>query len=237
MSGQPPTAPVTIRRLRRTDVPGAVRIHEQVLHEEFITRGGRGFLRRYYQAWIGTGVDLSLVACDGRGELVGALLGAVDPAAHYRSMLHHGGAALGLRLISHAAAHPRFGAELVVTRGARYLGGALRVARSRARRRVHQTEDVRADRVGEVTHVLVRSDMHGRGIGRALLDRAADESARAGVSALHLVTPPPLAASGFYERLGWHRTGVIQSRSGEEFVAYELALGAADEERATGVTT
>ncbi len=39
-----------------------------------------------------------------------------------------------------------------------------------------------------------------------------------------LVTPPDLAAAGFYEHLGWQRTGELTSRSGEDFVGYRLLL-------------
>jgi hypothetical protein len=39
-----------------------------------------------------------------------------------------------------------------------------------------------------------------------------------------LVTPPELAARGFYERLGWIADGEMTSKSGEPFVRYRFAL-------------
>jgi hypothetical protein len=43
-----------------------------------------------------------------------------------------------------------------------------------------------------------------------------------------LVTPPDLAARGFYEHLGWIADGEMTSKSGEPFVRYRFALRPSD---------
>lgn len=214
-----------MRTLIRSDLPAAAALHEIVLREEFIARGGRPFLRAYYLGWITSGSDLSLAAVDSAGDLVGVLLGSVDPATHYRRMLRTVGWRLALHLTLHALSHPSFARELVVTRSRRYAGGALRAARGALQRHpAGGPSPAPPERGGEVTHVLVRPDRQGTGVGRSLLSAAAAEARTAGLSSLTLVTPPELADSGFYDRLGWRRGGSAISRSGEGFVTYELDL-------------
>ena len=226
---------VAVRPLAAADVGPAARLHEQVLAAEFIARGGQAFLRRYYRGWMATGAELALAAVDGDGALAGVLLGSVEPAAHYRAMLRRAGPGIAVRLVGHGLVHPGFGRELVVTRALRYSRGVVRTAAAAVRGPHPRRGAVssppappgagRSELTGEVTHVLVRPDMQGRGVARALLASAAAEARRAGLTRLRLVTTPVLARSGFYDRLGWQARGTTVSHSGEEFVAYELELG------------
>ena len=238
-----------LRPLRPEDVAASARLHQEVLGTEFLGRCGDGFVRLYHRAWLESPVSLALTAVDESGELVGVLLGAFEPETHYRTMVRKQGPVLALRLVVRAASHPSFARELVATRAVRYARGVTRILAAALPLPPcrHQTlsapggSDTRASRgdsdsiprsdggirtpsVGEITHVMVRQDARGRGVGRALLEEARRVCKNAGLNELVLVTPPDLAARTFYEHLGWRYAGKLTSRSDEDFVRYRLPL-------------
>jgi ribosomal protein S18 acetylase RimI-like enzyme len=225
-SGRP--AAVTVRGLRLSDLGPVTDIHAQVLDMEFLTRYGPAFLRDYYRAWLESPEGISLVAEDGQGQVVGALLGAVDPAVHIRGMVRGHGAKLAWRIVAHAATHPALAKDLVATRGVRYTKGLARLAKARlsSDRGSAPAEGSAADgpTIAELTHVLVRPDQQGSGAGRALVTAAVEAAAAAGRDEMVLVTPPDQAARTFYDRLGWQLDGELTSSSGEPFVRYRMPL-------------
>jgi ribosomal protein S18 acetylase RimI-like enzyme len=195
---------------------------------EFLVRCGLAFMRTYYQAWVEAPQAIALAAVDERGNLVGALLGALDPAIHTRAMVRRHGARLVARLVVHALGHPALAKDLVVTRGRRYARGLARMVVARFRRTPAPSYAGTGDpTIGEITHVLVRPDLQGSGIGRALVDAAVVAGRSVDLDELVLVTPPDLAARAFYERLGWLAAGQVVSRSGEHFLRYRFPLRAA----------
>ncbi|MGW3343121.1 GNAT family N-acetyltransferase [Nonomuraea rubra] len=84
-----------------------------------------------------------------------------------------------------------------------------------AARRVHVTDRldglivlVPEDGVLLVENVAVRPELHGRGIGRGLMDYAEQEARRLGLPALRLYTNVKMAANiALYESLGYAETG------------------------------
>jgi hypothetical protein len=70
---------------------------------------------------------IALVAQGAKGEMIGVLLGALNPASHYRTMLRRHGLALGFWLLVRTVTHPRFALELLATRLLRYASGVLRM--------------------------------------------------------------------------------------------------------------
>ncbi len=203
-------------------VRASARLHHEVLDMEFVARAGERFLRLYHSAWVQSDGGLALAALDGRGELTGVLLGALDPALHYRSILRRYGPRLGLCLLANAAVHPRFARELLVTRARRYIRGLLRAAFLRSSPTPAVPE---ARKTGEVAHIMVRPSSRGIGAGGALLNEALGRGRAAGLSEMMLVTPPDLESRGFYEHLGWQPAGEVTSRSGERFVRYRWDFG------------
>ena len=81
--------------------------------------------------------------------------------------------------------------------------------------RVHVTDGLEGlvvlvpeDGVLLVENVAVRPELHGRGIGRALMAYAEDEARRLGLRALRLYTNVKMAANiALYESLGYVETG------------------------------
>jgi len=223
------TSAVRVRPLADTDLGPAARLHLEVLNMEFLSRFGFAFLRAYYRAWLEAPGAIALAAVDDQEQVVGALLGAVDPAVHTREMVRRHGMRLAARLAVHALGHPMLAKDLVLTRGRRYARGLTRIAVARFRWTATTSfPEPERPAIGEITHLLVRHDRQGSGIGRALVDAAAAAGTHADLDELVLVTPPDLAARAFYERLGWQAAGEIVSRSGEYFLRYRFPL------RATG---
>lgn len=233
---------VTVRPMLATDLAETPRLHRDVLGAEFVARCGLGFLRCYHRAWLDSPYGIALVAEDGRGDVVGVLLGAVHPAAHYRRMLLRDGLALGSWLALRSATHPSVGWEVVSTRMVRYAAGSYRIVAASVRRGIAKprvgvgvppgasyqegaSEAGLEPAVGEVTHLMVRADLQSNGVGRDLLGAAVSTARAEGLDELVLVTLVGLGAKGFYEHLGWEPGGTVVSRSGEHFFRYILKLG------------
>jgi len=215
---------VSVRALGDGDLDAAVALHLEVMHMEFLSRFGPGFMRAYYGAWINTSGSIGLAAIDDQGALVGVLLGASDPAEHVRSMVRQYGPVLGVKLLAYSLTHPALAKDLVVTRGWRYTRGIARLVKSRVTKRSTSTPVASGPVVGEITHVLVNPATQGQGVGRALVEESVRVARAAGVQELELVTPPDMAAQHFYERLGWRASGAMQSRSGESFLRYRYTV-------------
>jgi len=218
------TEAVNVRSLAVTDVREAALLHCRVLDMEFLSRFGPNFMSAYYLAWMGAPGEIALVAIDGDGAVLGVLLGATDPAIHVRAMVRRSGVRLAVRLAISAMARPRLAKDLIVTRGRRYASGVSRLLIARVSPRTASGPHGSGVKVGEITHVLVRPEHQGRGIGRALLDVAVRQARANGVDELVLVTPPDLPAQDFYERLGWKSEGSMTSRSDERFLRFRLVI-------------
>lgn len=215
-----PAMEVTIRSFTDADAAAGSALHKDVLDGEFIARCGGRFRRCYHRAWVDSADAIALVAQGAQGEMIGVLLGALNPASHYRTMLRRHGLALGFWLLVRTVTHPRFALELLATRLLRYASGVLRVL-------VLRQPDQACGAVGEVTHIMVRREAQGEGAGTALLEAAEDLGRHAGLDELMLVTPLDSGgAQRFYEHLGWEATGERVSRSGEKFLGYRLRLNA-----------
>ncbi|MHB8378916.1 MAG: GNAT family N-acetyltransferase [Acidimicrobiales bacterium] len=219
------TYAVNVRSLAVIDVHEAALLHCRVLDMEFLSRFGPNFMRAYYRAWIDAPGEIALVATNDDGDVIGVVLGATDPAGHARAMVRQSGVRLAVGLATSALSRPQLAKDLVVTRGRRYARGVGRLLTARISPRTSSGLRGTDFRVGEITHVLVRPEDQGRGVGRVLLDAAVLQARTTGVDELVLVTPPDLPARNFYERLGWRTEGTMTSRSDEEFLRFRLVIG------------
>jgi len=219
------TGTARIQPLDVGDVKRVAALHGQLLDMEFLSRYGPAFLRTYYRAWLEAPEAIALVAVDEHGDVVGALLGEVDPAAHVRAMVRRHGVRLGARIAAYALVHPAVARDLVATRGIRYTRGLVKVVTARFRAPIASPSDNTMEpSVAVITHLMVRHEWQGSGIGRELVGAAVSMARAGGRDDMVLVTPPDLAARGFYERLGWIADGEMTSKSGEPFVRYRFVL-------------
>ncbi|WP_054970883.1 GNAT family N-acetyltransferase [Alicyclobacillus ferrooxydans] len=219
----------------------AVRMHRAIFPDEFIVSLGQRFLRRYYHAFSESPYGVVLVAVRGK-DVVGGLLGSVDPVQHYRRLTRRHGSTLALSLLMSALARPKVAKALVETRLKRYVLGVLRqlsparhqppaqsaesASPSPAESSANETSlnHLPADpRVGEITHLFVDPELRGLGIGAKLVSVYEEKARHSGVDCVELVTLPfeEGGAGRFYERLGWRVKSSITSRSGESFELYE----------------
>ncbi len=219
----------TVQPIARNELTQVVAIHQNVLDDEFITRFGRGFLRRYYMAFIDSPYAVALAALDEGEEqehVAGVLLGTLHPAQHYHYLVRRHGSFLAGHVAMQALLHPVFGYELYRTRAKRYVQGIYRSLQHRGSSPSNQ--EIQAPQlVGDLTHLAVNPAHRGKGIG-SLLVRAYEQAAReARLDRIDLVTlPRELGGAGvFYERLGWLPNGTQISRSGEKFIRYSKHLG------------
>jgi ribosomal protein S18 acetylase RimI-like enzyme len=84
-----------------------------------------------------------------------------------------------------------------------------------------------APATGHITYLVVAPEYAGQGVGRALLDAAADEMRRRGYERAHLrVGVANAHARRFYERNGWRDTGrrEFNEELGFDLADYELLL-------------
>lgn len=212
---------ISVRPLAPDESAVSAAIHQDVLGMEFLARFGPGFLRTYHRAWIESPGGLALAAVDADDAIVGVILASLDPAGHYRWMLTHAGPRLAARLAARSLRDPALARDLLATRAVRYAGAVWRQVTGRSR---PSPAPVARARVGEVTHLMVRSEARGLGAGAALLAETERRAMAAAVTELVLVTPPELESRHFYEHLGWEVSGSLTSRSGEHFIRFRRHL-------------
>ncbi len=215
---------VLLRQMETSDVESCVELHSTVLGVEFIVKAGKSFLRSYYLSWMATSTSINLVACQGP-DIKGVLLGTYDPGTHYQEFTRESGSKLAFEMIKASIIHPPFGAKLIKTRGVRYLKGILRIARKTKENSTAELREVAENnRSAELTHLFIDPSEQGKGIGQQLVEKMSDICAEKGVHKVVCVTPPAFRAREFYEKLGFKDVGTTTSKSGEDFVRYELEI-------------
>lgn len=88
----------------------------------------------------------------------------------------------------------------LVGRAEGFLVGTVQIVRASAGNGSHRAE---------IRRLVVRGDMRGRGIGRALLEVAVERARELGISLLWLTTHADTDSDRIYERLGWTRMGTM----------------------------
>ena len=106
-------------------------------------------------------------------------------------------------------------------RGTKYPGSLLEVRWEDDFAGVLAMDDRREKKTGWIVFCYVTEAYRRRGIGRAMLQRAAERYAAMGRRALRLTVAPGNPAVGFYERLGFRRVG---SESGALEVLFVMEM-------------
>ncbi|OFW75471.1 MAG: hypothetical protein A2201_00430, partial [Alicyclobacillus sp. RIFOXYA1_FULL_53_8] len=181
---------IEIRPLVLSDLGNTVTLHQSQLATEFISRFGKRFLKRYYQAFADSPYAFALVAVETTtNQVVGALLGTVRASAHYRYMTRQCGWRLASLVVLQAILHPSLALEVCRTRAKRYLGGLFRHAVAALRK--SQGENVVSfEQVGDLTHLVVDPSRRSQGIGSQLVQAYEFLAWQANVERIDLVTLP-----------------------------------------------
>jgi ribosomal protein S18 acetylase RimI-like enzyme len=216
------TTVAEVRPLAPAETEAAARLHLRELPHEFLTRLGRGFLARYYRAFVESPHAVALAAVDrGSGGLAGVLIGTLDTRAHYSYLVRRHGLALAGHAALRALGRPSLALELLRTRAVRYLRGIVR----HLRRAEGGPEEPSPERVGFMAFVAVDRARRGGGGGGALIAAYEKLAFEARLDRLELVTLPDGRGAGpFYERRGWEYAGERVSRSGERYALYVRRL-------------
>jgi ribosomal protein S18 acetylase RimI-like enzyme len=93
---------------------------------------------------------------------------------------------------------------LLAAREGGEIVGSVQVVRATAENGRHR---------GEIQRLAVRADRRGSGLGRGLLEAAAERARADGLRLLWLTTHSGTEADGFYESAGWTRVGEMPSYS------------------------
>ncbi len=210
-----------IREIDSASLDKIVDLHMRVLHEEFITKLGKRFMRTYYLAFAESPYAVALMAEDGTNP-VGALLGTLNPTRHYPWVVRNFGFRLFVDAIAEFLKQRAVAREFLRTRLVRYSTWFWRKVKNKLRTASRPSmETASAERtlqVADITHLWVYQSKHR--IGTSLVMKYESIARASGVTCVDLVTLPDElgGAAPFYRKLGFQELGIRISRSGERFV-------------------
>lgn len=222
----PPGVAIVLREAGPHDLPQSAQLHLDELPIGLFPELGARFLRRWHRSFVNRPHAIALVATDSEGAVVGFLLGTLDHHAHIGNLLRermtvlsfaaHAGAAMAVR--------PRTAVRFVRTRLRPWCRAVMRswpIPLSNG-----EPETPPADSVAVVVAIAVSPRVRGIGVGAQLLDWFESDSARAGARCAELSTDLGVAdnAGGFYERLGWQKSGNRLDRDGRTMQTYRRDL-------------
>jgi ribosomal protein S18 acetylase RimI-like enzyme len=211
-----PGGAVSVRAMTEQDRRWAAALHARCLPHGFFASLGPRFLDAYYGSFLGSPYAVALVAespaaPESPPVEAGVLVGTTANAAHYRHVLRSAGPRLALAGALALLGRPRQLAVFLRFRAGRYLNALRRFRRRPAPASTPRQQRPRGRRgapVSVLTHVSVAEFARGSGAGKALVQTFLDAARDAGAAETQLVTlAGPEGAGGFYERLGWTRTG------------------------------
>lgn len=176
---------------------------------------GRRFLTEYYRTFL-DGPHAEAVVTLVAGSRVGFLVGVLDIREHrrlvrrfhYRRLAWYAAAALAHR--------PRMAGGLMRRRI------AVRLARMQSRVRAIGGAQ---DHVAVLSHVAVRPDAQGLGLGTSMILQFVDHARLAGASTVSVATRAGDAGAGsLYEHLGWEVVHERDTFDGRRIALYDLDL-------------
>ncbi len=198
------TALPSVREASRTDIPAIAEIHQQAFQGAFLTRLGRGFLRRYYEL-VHEYERGILVVADGAAGLDGFAAGFLNPFEFYRRMRSHS---------------RRFAVPLAVA-VVRDPFLLWRVTYNAYR--VRRGPDAKPGAC-ELSSIAVSPDRTGRGLGKALVESFLRRAWDAGAEYAELTTDAERnePVNTFYRRLGFELHSSFVQYGGRRMNEYVL---------------
>ena len=175
-----------LETLGRRHIEDAVRIHLQGFPSFFLSLLGPRFLREFYSSFLADSVGMGFVASDSAKQVIGVVVGSVDPRGYFTRLLRRRWWAFCLACAGAVARRPSCVPRLF--RAVRYRGDA-------------PSGPVRA----LLSSIVVSPAAQGRGVGKLLIRVWVEEARRRGASGCYLATDADNndAANGFYLSLDW----------------------------------
>lgn len=208
------TAVVVVRPMRHRDHGFAARLHEQALPHGFFGRLGTGFLSAYHESFMASPHAVAYVA-ETRDGRVGYLVGTFGP--HNAWVLRNRWLKLAARGVLALLARPSELAFFLRTRTASYLSRLVATLTGR----FSDAPSHRGTPPAVLTHVAVKPEARGLGVGEALVEAFTEAARRTGAAEACLVTlAGPHGAGRFYQRLGWQLNELREDRDGRPIEHY-----------------
>lgn len=197
-----------IRPATASDLGTIARLHESAFRGFFLTKLGRPFLCRYYEAVLSCPTGILLVAEEG-GGIAGLVAGFGRPAMFYRS-LRRRALRLGLAMLPRLARSP----SLLVRAVADF-------------RRTGDGDPSADVSVAELSSLAVDPAFAGKGVGSALVTEFLRAATSRGASSVRLTTDvhDNEAVNAFYRRLGFMVRRTFEATPGRLLNEFEIELG------------
>lgn len=192
-----------VEALESRDIHDVVRIHLSAFPNFFLSFLGPRFLREFYVSFLMDTLAMAFVARDERDDVVGVVVGPLDPRGFFRRLLHRRWWSFCQASLAIALSRPSTVPRLV--RALAYRGDAPE-GPARAL----------------LSSVAVSPSAQGRGLGKALVLRWLEEARRRGASGCYLITDADnnAAVNGFYLSLGWKIESTYTTPQGRKMNRY-----------------
>jgi colanic acid biosynthesis glycosyl transferase WcaI len=181
-----PPSRYSIEPLASRHIEPAVDVHLQAFPSFFLSSLGPHFLREFYASFLADRVGIGFVARSPSGDVMGAVLGPLNPQGYFKRLLRRRWWAFCLASVGAVGRHPTCLKRLL--RAVFYRGEA-------------PSGPVRA----LLSSISVSPSAQGHGVGKALVHRWVVEARRRGANGCYLTTDAEGndAVNAFYRGLGW----------------------------------
>lgn len=207
---------VLVRDMAADDLRFSAELHCRCLPHGLFPSLGPRFMAAYIELFRDSPHAVAYVAEVDR-EVVGYLVGTLEPAAHARWVARRRALRLALLGVLALLTRPSVAVRFLRTRALRYVAALARHWRPRGDA---SGAAVRPSAV--LSHVAVSPDRRGHGAGGLLVDHFMVRVAESGVGSARLVTRRDAGgAGGFYRSLGWSEGRSFTDRDGMDWTTYE----------------
>ena len=198
-------SPTSLEAMEARHLEAAVRIHLAGFPSFFLSFLGPRFLREFYNSFLADPVGMALVVCDPAGEVLGVVVGCVDPRGYFTRLLRRRWWAFCLASLGAVAHRPSCLRRLV--RACFYRGAA-------------PSGSLRA----LLSSIVVVPAAQTHGVGKRLLRGWIEEARRRGASGAYLTTDAEGndAVNAFYHREGWRLESSYATKEGRRMNRYVL---------------
>jgi len=209
---------VLIRRMGLADLEFVVDEHLTHFPDNVFGQMGHRFLTEYYRTFL-DGPHADAVVTVAEGVRVGYLVGVLDVREHRRLVRRFHFRRLAWYAAAALACRPRMAAGLVRRR----ISVRLTALRSRARATSGASE-----RIAVLSHVAVRSEARGLGLGTSMILQFVERAQDAGARTVSVATRAGEAGAGeLYLQLGWKLNRERDTFDGRRIALFDLDVTAA----------